>query len=155
MNSYVVAQLKSIIVWMNPASTAKWRQTEIQQMTKPKGATIFMKTINTHTLGRSKNTCINNIKVWTKITKTKCLRTDLIYLPEIVMDSDFKPSMICDTFKWWTEKGLTRYHQMFIDKGIDTFWKYTLQNSQFYNYLQEVILLKQRDLEKCIMIYIL
>lgn len=60
-----------------------------------------MKTINKHTW-KIEKTCINNtITVWTKITKIKIkgIQTDLINLREIVMDGDFKPSMIGDTFK--------------------------------------------------------
>ena len=76
---------------------------------------------------------------WAKVTKPKDIQKDLIFMREIVMDREFKPTLNDNTFKNWASKGLTRYSQIVTDIGIETFENsklYNLPKSDFYKYLQ-------------------
>lgn len=58
--------------------------------------------------------CIRNpIMAWAKVTKPKDMQKDFIFMREIAMDREFKPTLNDNTFK-------TRYCQIVTDIGIET-----------------------------------
>lgn len=77
---------------------------------------------------------------WIKVTKSKDIQKDLIFMREIALDREFKPTLNENTLKNWASKGLTPCNEIVTNKGTETFENlselYNLPKSHFYKYLQ-------------------
>ncbi len=138
-NYYYSAQLKNVILWCDSRYEAKWRDMERECRGIPIQAMI-----GDYKLMMAKQEHLNplisfTLRTWFDVLKKLKSWNQLKKFRWIEYDTDFKPNGMDSRFKFWTNKGITTYHNIMEKSALQSFQelrgKYNLGKHDFFRYL--------------------
>uniref|UniRef100_A0A3B1J8B1 Reverse transcriptase domain-containing protein n=1 Tax=Astyanax mexicanus TaxID=7994 RepID=A0A3B1J8B1_ASTMX len=139
---YLASQTRPLIYMCDPNYTARWKDIEASTIKDPPIQAL----LGDQELAKNK---IENIKnpyiktpliTWVKVTKKYNLKESLKVIRWCAYDTDFIPNKLDTRFKIWSLKGITAFCNIMVKYNLQDFQtikeKYSLENQDFYRYLQ-------------------
>ena len=132
------AQMRYIVCWCSSDYTAKWKQIELTQSKVKPQARLGEKQSR---FQEDDNTTVTvTLAIWTEIVKRYKLEGDCRLLLWPTYTSTFRPGETDQTFKRWTEKGITAIGILTEANKFKSFEKvkkeFKLENKDLFRYLQ-------------------